>query len=199
VLIIPGPLGAFKRKAVLERGLCDKDTLTEDFDVTLKLLKSGRKVAEASSKSYTTVPTTLMDLYRQKSRWTKGAIQTLVKHKDILSNTKHGIVRIFLFPIKLLSLLVMPIFDAILIGFTAQAILSNSLIFPAIWFGLFIYFYSLLSIVAIMVQKQKDSTLLLYIPFMSFVYRQIIDIIIIRTIIDVLLQKWNKGSYTREK
>ena len=197
VLIIPGPIGAFRREAMLERGLCDKDTLTEDFDVTLKLLKSGKKIVESPSKSYTTVPMTLEDLYRQKSRWTQGAVQTLLKHKDIMSNTKHGIIRIFLYPIKLLSLLVLPIFDLVLIGFTIQALQTDAL-FPLIWFALFIYFYSLLAIVAVIVQKQKDYRLLLYTPFMCFFYRQFIDFIIIRSLVVILFHKFYKGSNNKQ-
>jgi cellulose synthase/poly-beta-1,6-N-acetylglucosamine synthase-like glycosyltransferase len=199
VLIVPGPLGAFRRKAIIERGLCDQDTSTEDFDVTLKLLKTGGIVSEIASKSYTRVPTTFKDLYTQKTRWNQGAFQTLLKHKDIMSSAKHGLIRIFLYPIKLLSLLVLPLFDVVLIGFTVQALLTDSFIFPIIWFALFIYFYSLLAIVAIASQKQKDWKLLLYMPFMSLVYRQFIDIIIIKSLFEVLIQKYQNRSVNNRK
>jgi cellulose synthase/poly-beta-1,6-N-acetylglucosamine synthase-like glycosyltransferase len=82
VLIVPGPLGAFRRKAMIERGLYDKDTRTEDFDITLKLLKTGGIVSEINSRSYTPVPTTFRDLYRQKNRWNRGAFQTLRRLRE---------------------------------------------------------------------------------------------------------------------
>jgi cellulose synthase/poly-beta-1,6-N-acetylglucosamine synthase-like glycosyltransferase len=198
VLIVPGPLGAFRRKAMIERGLYDQNTRTEDFDVTLKLLKTGGIVSEISSKSYTHVPTTFKDLYRQKTRWNQGAFQTLFKHKDIMSSAKHGLIRIFLYPIKLLSLLVLPLFDMVLIVFTVQALLTKDFVFPIIWFALFMYFYSLLAIVAITSQKQKDWRLVLYIPFMSLVYRQFIDIIIIKSLFEVLIQKYQNRSVSRK-
>ena len=193
VLIVPGPLGAFRRKAMIERGLYDKDTRTEDFDITLKLLKTGGIVSEIYSKSYTTVPINVRDLYRQKTRWNQGAFQTLLKHKNMLSNTKHGLIRIFLYPIKLLSLIILPIFDIVIICFTIQALLTDSFIFPVIWFSLFVYFYSLLSLVAITSKKEKEWKLLLYIPFMSFVYRQLIDIIILKSAFEVLIQRHKKS------
>jgi cellulose synthase/poly-beta-1,6-N-acetylglucosamine synthase-like glycosyltransferase len=198
VLIVPGPLGAFRRKAMIERGLYDKDTRTEDFDITLKLLKTGGIVSEIYSKSYTTVPTTFRDLNRQKTRWNQGAFQTLLKHKDIMSNSKHGLIRIFLYPIKLLSLVILPLFDIVVIAFTVQALLTDSFIFPLIWFALFVYFYSLLAVVAITSQKQKDWKLLLYTPFMSLVYRQFIDIIIIKSLLEILIQKYKKGQINRK-
>jgi biofilm PGA synthesis N-glycosyltransferase PgaC len=197
VLIVPGPLGAFRRKAMIERGLYDKDTRTEDFDVTLKLLKTGGIVSEINSRSYTPVPTTFRDLYRQKNRWNRGAFQTLLKHNDIMSNAKHGLIRIFLYPIKLLSLIVLPLIDIVIICFTIQALLTDSFIFPLIWFALFIYFYSLLAVVAIASQKQKDWKLLLYTPFMSLIYRQFIDIIIIKSLLEILIQKSEKVIFMK--
>jgi biofilm PGA synthesis N-glycosyltransferase PgaC len=197
ILIVPGPLGAFRRKTFIERGLCDRNTRTEDFDVTLKLLKTGGIISEIPSKSYTPVPTTFKDLYRQRTRWNQGAFQTLLKHKDVMSNAKHGIIQVFLYPIKLLSLLVLPMFDIVLIGFTVQALLTDSFIFPLIWFSLFIYFYSIVAIVAVTSQKQKDWKLLLYTPFMSLIYRQFIDIVVIMSLFGILIQKCQNTINTK--
>ncbi|PVX27847.1 MAG: hypothetical protein CW716_00160 [Candidatus Bathyarchaeum sp.] len=40
VPVVPGPLASFRRKSLKEIGFYDRDTLTEDFDITVKLLKT---------------------------------------------------------------------------------------------------------------------------------------------------------------
>lgn len=73
VPVVPGALGAFKKSALEASGLYDKGTVVEDFDITIKLLKSG-DIVQASSYAlvYTEAPQTLRDLYRQRMRCIVG-------------------------------------------------------------------------------------------------------------------------------
>ena len=48
VMVIPGVLGAFKHDKLIERGKYTSDTLAEDFDATIKILKSRRKILLSS-------------------------------------------------------------------------------------------------------------------------------------------------------
>ena len=97
VLIIPGPIGLFRR-GVLEEvftryGLSDVsnkaghvagpfegDTFAEDSDLSLAILSLGRRIVyEPEAISYTKAPVTMFRLLNQRYRWQRGNIQVLRK------------------------------------------------------------------------------------------------------------------------
>jgi cellulose synthase/poly-beta-1,6-N-acetylglucosamine synthase-like glycosyltransferase len=89
VNIIPGPIGMFRKKDLYEVGLYDDDTFAEDCDVTLKLLAKGKNIDfEPEAKAYTEAPDHLLDLIKQRYRWTRGILQALRKHKAFLFSKK---------------------------------------------------------------------------------------------------------------
>ena len=85
VNIIPGPIGVFRLAALRRVGGYDHDTFAEDCDLTLKLLASGWQVHyEPESIAYTEAPEKLLDLLKQRYRWTRGILQAIRKHRDTL-------------------------------------------------------------------------------------------------------------------
>ncbi len=85
VNIIPGPIGMFRKKALIEVGLYDDDTFAEDCDVTLKLIAKGYKIDfESDAVAYTEAPENFLDLIKQRYRWTRGILQAIKKHKYLL-------------------------------------------------------------------------------------------------------------------
>ncbi len=85
VNIVPGPIGIFRKEALLDVGGYDSDTFAEDCDLTLKLLTKGWKIEyEPDAISYTEAPEKLLDLLKQRYRWTRGILQSIKKHKDFL-------------------------------------------------------------------------------------------------------------------
>jgi cellulose synthase/poly-beta-1,6-N-acetylglucosamine synthase-like glycosyltransferase len=89
VNIIPGPIGMFRKKALFDVGLYDSDTFAEDCDVTLKLIAKGYKIDfEPEAVAYTEAPENLLDLIKQRYRWTRGILQAIKKHKSLLWHLK---------------------------------------------------------------------------------------------------------------
>ena len=85
VNIVPGPIGLFRKKALQDVGGYDSDTFAEDCDLTLKLLTKGWKVEyEPEAISYTEAPERLLDLLKQRYRWTRGILQSIKKHRELL-------------------------------------------------------------------------------------------------------------------
>ena len=80
---MPGALGAWRREAVLAAGGYSDDTLTEDADLTLTVLRAA--AASCTSREAvgsTEAPETLGALLRkQRFRWTYGTYQCLCKHR----------------------------------------------------------------------------------------------------------------------
>jgi len=82
VNIIPGPIGMFRKDAVKSIGKYTDDTYAEDCDLTLRLIEAGYKIDyEIDAVSYTEAPESLLDLLKQRYRWTRGILQSILKHK----------------------------------------------------------------------------------------------------------------------
>jgi biofilm PGA synthesis N-glycosyltransferase PgaC len=91
VNIIPGPIGIFRKSTIEEIGGYDHDTFAEDCDLTLKLLTNGWQVKyEPGSIAYTEAPEKLLDLLKQRYRWTRGILQAIKKHKRRLIDPRKG-------------------------------------------------------------------------------------------------------------
>ena len=90
VNIIPGPIGMFRKSDILEVGGYAHDTFAEDADLTLKLIEKNRKIDfEPEAVAYTEAPDELLDLLKQRYRWTRGILQAIRKHSYQLWNWKN--------------------------------------------------------------------------------------------------------------
>ncbi len=98
--ILPG-FAAFRRRALLDVGGFSSDTLSEDFDVGLRLRKTGYKLTMSSARIYTHVPQTIKDLARQRIRWGRGTLQVIRKHRDVPFSGKYGAVGLYGIPTQL--------------------------------------------------------------------------------------------------
>jgi poly-beta-1,6 N-acetyl-D-glucosamine synthase len=77
---VPGPCGAFRKKVLVEVGGYDSDTFAEDCDVTLKILRHGWKVLyEPEALALTEAPEGILNLFKQRYRWTRGKLQSVYK------------------------------------------------------------------------------------------------------------------------
>lgn len=85
---IIGGIGSTFRRSALERvGYYDTDTITEDIDLTFKLIREGNKSNRAIYGSdvvtYTESVLTLGDLIKQRFRWKHGRSQTFLKNTSM--------------------------------------------------------------------------------------------------------------------
>lgn len=85
VNIIPGPLGMFRKSVLQQVGGYDHDTFAEDCDLTLKLLMRGWHISyEPAAIAWVETPSTLLNLLKQRYRWTRGILQATTKHSHAL-------------------------------------------------------------------------------------------------------------------
>jgi len=85
VSVIGGPLGVFRRSALIDVGGYDSDTYAEDRDVTLKLLAAGWTIPyEPEAKAWAESPSKGFDLMSQRYRWSRGTVQAVFKHRKSL-------------------------------------------------------------------------------------------------------------------
>lgn len=194
VYVVPGAIGAFRKGAYRQVGLYDRDTVTEDMDVTIKLVKSGDLVLyEPNAVAHTEAPEDLRGWFRQRSRWFGGSLQTVIKHRAFW--WRHGTLSFIGFPYLLLSMLFIPIVEltALVVG------LVYSLL--GMWLGISLAFLAVISvelvcsILSIFIDKE-DWHLVLYTPIYVLVYRYLTDIVRMKCAWDIYR---GKLGWTRAK
>lgn len=85
ISVVPGALGAWRRDVLLDVGGYAGDTLVEDADLTLSVLRAGYRIAhEPRAIARTEAPETLGALWKQRFRWTYGTYQCMAKHGGAL-------------------------------------------------------------------------------------------------------------------
>ncbi|MEO6916691.1 MAG: polysaccharide deacetylase family protein [Chitinophagaceae bacterium] len=90
ITVVPGAIGAFRKVALVEAGGFTTDTLAEDCDLTIRILRCGYLVKnESKAIALTESPETLKMFIKQRFRWNFGVMQTFWKHRDALFNSKY--------------------------------------------------------------------------------------------------------------
>lgn len=191
--VVPGATGAWRRQRVLEIGGYESDTLVEDADVTLRLLKHGGKIVYApEARSRTEAPASLRDLSTQRLRWSFGTFQCLRKHAGSFFHGTLGWIalpNIFFF--QILYPILSPIGDIVFLW----AVLTRQAASLIIGYLLFILIDFVGSVLAFRLEKRSPKKLLLLIFIQRFFYRQFMYIVAFRSIIAILRgtrQGWNK-------
>jgi len=84
ILTVSGVIAAFRKEAVLQSGMFDSDTVTEDIDITWKLEKRFWDVRfEPRALCWILAAETLSGLWRQRLRWAQGGVEVVKKHFNI--------------------------------------------------------------------------------------------------------------------
>jgi cellulose synthase/poly-beta-1,6-N-acetylglucosamine synthase-like glycosyltransferase len=89
--IIGGVGSTFRKRALMAVGLYDTDTMTEDIDLTVKIIRhyGNRKYRihyAADCLTFTEHVASFKSLVKQRYRWKYGRFQTLIKNKNMMYN-----------------------------------------------------------------------------------------------------------------
>jgi len=195
--IISGAFGAFRKSAIVEKNVSifTDDTMTEDFDVTVKLLKKGYITSyEKDAIAYTEVPKKIMDLVNQRYRWLRGFIQVYFKHKDYFLGAAFDYSYNIAFFLLMNNNMIVPIIIIInLIAIVPTILIGNTdLVIFLISLGLFnITMFSLLTL---RLSGEKISYGM-YAPVLMVLFLWITSYIFLKSVIDQILHKekaWKK-------
>jgi poly-beta-1,6 N-acetyl-D-glucosamine synthase len=177
VNVIPGPIGIFRRVAIERAGGYDSDTYAEDFDLTVKILAEGWKINyEPKAVAYTEAPEELLDIIKQRYRWSRGILQTLRKQKALLTRSSGTVTTPLSLWYMIFEGLVWPgmnifanlffIYIALVFGMTKLVVL---------WWLLLTLLDLLVAVHAILMEKE-DLGLAIYSVFYRFFYILLIDV-----------------------
>ena len=99
LLIISGAFGMFKRSALIEAKGYDRTTVGEDMELVTRLHKIKREKKEPYKIAFvpdpvcwTEAPESMAILARQRNRWHRGLLDTMLRHRKMLFNGRYGVI-----------------------------------------------------------------------------------------------------------
>ncbi|WP_419213457.1 glycosyltransferase family 2 protein [Maribacter sp. X9] len=99
LMIISGAFGMFDKEIVIEAGGYNCNTVGEDMELLVRMRrymcdqKIPYKVGFIPDPlCWTEVPQNWKMLYRQRNRWARGTIETLIMHEKMIFNPKYGLL-----------------------------------------------------------------------------------------------------------
>ncbi len=200
VSVVPGAIGAWRVSAVREAGCYQIDTVAEDADLTMALLRRGYRVEyEDMALAYTEAPTNANGLMRQRFRWSFGILQAVYKHSGVFA--RKGALGFVALPniviFQILLPLVSPLID-IMFAFGAIWYLIQKHFHPdstdpasfhklVAFFFVFLVIDFLASAVAFALERRRpddkeDVWLLSQVWLQRFAYRQLFSVVLFKTL-----------------
>lgn len=183
--ITPGTLSLVRREAIKKVGFSG-DTLTEDMDLALSLIKKNYKIFHCLDASVTTiVPKTLKEWIVQRIRWYRGYTENMKKHRDLIFGRKNLMLGWFIIPISGLVSIAVGIYTTFyLLGdfaFTSALKLKTLSQLPTA------------DQIALIIQSFPPVTSLIYNPYALMLFTTVF----ITSILVILISARKVGGFTR--
>ncbi|WP_435348859.1 glycosyltransferase [Haloarchaeobius sp. HRN-SO-5] len=174
VPVVPGCLGVYRREALEDIWGYDPDTVTEDFDLTVKLLKNGWSVRHGRGVVRTIVPDGWRPLWRQRLRWYCGGLETFRKHRDVLLSPQYRYLHALSLPAYLVSHLFGPVGSFVILGAVVWGLLFNPTTYLLALVLLFAVMTGLVTLFSIALEDEP-LRMLAYAPLFFVGYKHFID------------------------
>ena len=172
ITVVPGAIGAFRKIAIVEIGGYATDTLAEDCDVTIRMLRNGWKIVSANEAiAITEAPETVPQFMKQRFRWSFGVMQAFWKNRDTLFVKKYKGLGMIAMPNILIFQLILPMFAPF-----ADLVLLLSLLTWSVGAKILIFYLAFMLVdigcgfVAFRFQNESPRPVFMLIP-QRFVYR----------------------------
>ncbi len=200
VSVVPGAIGAWRTAAVREAGGYHADTVAEDADLTMALLRRGYRIEyEDQALAYTEAPVNANGLMRQRFRWSFGILQAVWKHSEVFA--RKGVLGWIALPniliFQILLPLVSPFIDLMFgvgsLWYLIQKYFHPESTDPASFLRLVLFFVAFLvidfiaSAIAFALERRQpeapeDAWLLSQVWLQRFAYRQLFSVVLFRTL-----------------
>lgn len=207
ITVVPGAIGAWRRSAVEAAGGFRSDTLAEDQDLTLTLLRNGQRVALADRAiALTEAPESFDGLLKQRFRWSFGTLQCAWKHRSALLRPSAGALGVIGLPnvwlFQLLFPLLAPAADIALLATLARLGLEvPALGLHAAWrhaepvlslYAFFLVIDTITAVLGVALESGEKLSQALLVPLQRIAYRQALYIALVRAM-RAALKGWAPG------
>jgi cellulose synthase/poly-beta-1,6-N-acetylglucosamine synthase-like glycosyltransferase/peptidoglycan/xylan/chitin deacetylase (PgdA/CDA1 family)/spore germination protein YaaH len=208
--VVPGAVGAWRRTLVLEAGGFSADTLAEDADLTLAMLRRGTRVIyDDRAIAWTEAPDSVSGLLKQRFRWVFGTLQAAWKQRDTLGRARFGTLGTVALPNLIIFGVIFPVISPLMdlqMLFSVIGALVESSQHPAefsaevfsqtlFYYALFVAVDLLAAALAFLLERREQWRLIFSLPLQRFSYRQLMYVVSIRALLAALrghLVGWGK-------
>ena len=185
---MPGAAGAFRRQAVEAAGGLRSETLAEDTDITMGVLRAGyRVVHEERARAWTEAPSSVNDLWRQRYRWSYGTMQCIWKHRHAVRDSTAGGRRLGWvgIPYMLLFQVLLPLLAPAIDLFALYGLFTgNARSVMTVWLA---FALVQLATTAYALRLDGESLRPLWsLPLQQVFYRQLIYLVVIQSIVSAV-------------
>ena len=187
ITTVPGAAGAFRREALVAAGGLSTDTLAEDTDITMAVLRAGWEVVhEERARAWTEAPSSVNDLWRQRYRWGYGTLQCIWKHRGAVvqggAGRRLGLVGI---PYMLFFQVLLPLAAPVIDVFAVHGLLTGDAVkVGTIWL---VYVLVQVATTGYALRLDGESLRPLWsLPLQQFFYRQMIYLVVIQSIVSAV-------------
>ncbi len=193
ITVVPGAIGAFRKKAIEDAGGFTSDTFAEDCDLTMRMLRAGYTIKnENEAIALTEAPETLGQFLKQRFRWTFGVMQSFWKNRDALFNSTYGTLGWVALPNILVFQILIPLIAPLADLFMLIGILTGNGLVILMYYGLYMLVDLAVAVLAFRFERENVFKLVWLIP-QRIVYRWLMLYILyksIRRAIRGQLQSW---------
>ncbi len=193
ITVVPGAIGAFRKQAIEDAGGFTTDTLAEDCDLTVRILRCGYIVRnENKAIAMTEAPETVRQFLKQRFRWSFGVMQTFWKNRDTLFNWKYKGLGWLALPNILVFQFIIPTIAPLADVFMVVGILAGNAEKIIKYYIIFMVVDALIAVLAFSFEKERYTKLLWLIP-QRFIYRWLMYFVLFKTFRRAIkgeLQNW---------
>ena len=193
ITVVPGAIGAFRKKAIEKAGGFTTDTLAEDCDLTIRILRCGYTVKnENKAIAMTEAPETLKMFLKQRFRWSFGVMQTFWKNRDALFNWKYKWLGWLALPNILIFQFMIPAIAPLADVFMIIGILTGNAAKILSYYFIFMLVDGAVSILAFSFEKERYGKLWWLFP-QRLIYRWLMYYILFKSFRKAIkgeLQHW---------
>jgi cellulose synthase/poly-beta-1,6-N-acetylglucosamine synthase-like glycosyltransferase len=148
LMLISGAMGIFDRETVIKSGGYSIKTVGEDMELVLRM---RRRMAEEGMKyevtyipdplCWTQVPSDFRSLRKQRTRWTRGLVESLTTHRKIFFNKTYGRLGLLGYPYWFFFEWLAPLTAFLGFIFSVFLVVTNSINWP-FYLLLFLFIYT---------------------------------------------------------
>jgi cellulose synthase/poly-beta-1,6-N-acetylglucosamine synthase-like glycosyltransferase len=211
-LIVSGAFGIFRKDLAMACGGYRAASITEDMDLVIRMQKHMHEKKKPYRIQFipdpicwTEAPENLLVLARQRSRWHRGLIQTLVRFRRMIFNPRYGVAGMFAMPFYAVFEMAGPFIEVLgYVMFASHVVLGQvNASFAVTFFFVAVFYGTFVSLLAILLEelssrrypRPRDILILTAAGVAENIfYRQYLSIIRAWSLIDYLRGKNEWGA-----
>jgi cellulose synthase/poly-beta-1,6-N-acetylglucosamine synthase-like glycosyltransferase len=117
--VLPGPFSLYRREVFNKIGLFKHAHNTEDMEIAFRMHANNLRIVNAhTALVYTTVPTTVRTLLKQRVRWSQGFLQNARDYRFMFLNRKFGNFGMLVLPFGIVAFFA-GIYSSLYLAFSA--------------------------------------------------------------------------------